>query len=683
MAHIGLLEGRLPESPGEIALEKATAFRLNVEPGETLTVAVTLGDGRSETRTWKVTGLLRNYAALWESQYRFTLGVFSEEAVIRPLNGLLCEQEAAALCALPYLYLLDAPRPDGAYIASHMPDGVPYAFNGSVYRELPAGGASLFDAEATVLYVGIIAGAVLFAMAAILVGAFLLTVEKRRRQLALLRCVGATKSQARRILLLEVLLVTLGGGAAGVLAGWALSYGAVRLFSSLLGAPLLYAFSPWALVAVLAGTAAFGLLSALIPALRAGRIPPVEAVAFRAKRRRPSRWRARQCISPVRLAFQSLRRSGVRMTLTVLGFALCLVALNFVMAFCRSQTAVDFVSPDFRLIEHGNDGVSSDGFPQLDEPGRYVNTRRELPGQVRERLTGGRVYTCLTTLFYARLPQEKQTPYLLEYSDFWLNADLSETDPAMLRRFGYNEGDALYRLSTLLTMEDALLEELKPYVAEGAIHPEALREGREVILCLPDYAYKVTVNKDGTSTGRLYSSRFLAEKPPELKLFTNDAYHAGDDLELTVVDGTAVKNGRDGPAARLDRTVKVGAVIRKPPAWLDMGGGDMMSLIVGEGAEARLGLPVRFYELLTYLSGGEDYETAAASMRAAADKSGLGLYDRLESDEAEKRIQRLLLTVTAMLSVCIAAMGIMACSTPPPGGFTAAAGICRCCAAWG
>lgn len=114
------------------------------------------------------------------------------------------------------------------------------------------------------------------------------------------------------------------------------------------------------------------------------------------------------------------------------------------------------------------------------------------------------------------------------------------------------------------------------------------------------------------------AARFLAEKPPELKLFTNDAYHAGDDLELTVVDGTAVKNGRDGPAARLDRTVKVGAVIRKPPAWLDMGGGDMMSLIVGEGAEARLGLPVRFYELLTYLSGGEDYETAAASMRAAA-----------------------------------------------------------------
>lgn len=94
------------------------------------------------------------------------------------------------------------------------------------------------------------------------------------------------------------------------------------------------------------GTVVFGLLSALIPALRAGRIPPVEAVAFRAKRRHPSRWRTRQFISPLRLSFQSLRRSGLRMTLTILGFAFCLVALNFVMAFCRTQRANTFVRPD-------------------------------------------------------------------------------------------------------------------------------------------------------------------------------------------------------------------------------------------------------------------------------------------------------------------------------------------------
>lgn len=62
---------------------------------------------------------------------------------------------------------------------------------------------------------------------------------------------------------------------------------------------------------------------------------------------------------------------------------------------------------------------------------------------------------------------------------------------------------------------------------EGAIHPEALREGPGDHPLPADYAYEITVNKDGTSTGRLYSSRLLPEKPPELKLFTNDAYHAG------------------------------------------------------------------------------------------------------------------------------------------------------------
>lgn len=210
-----------------------------------MTAAVTLADGRSETRTWKVTGLLQNYAAVWESYYRYAAGHFPEDVTIQPLNGLLCEQEAAALCALPYLYLLDAPRPDGAYIAAHIPDDVLYVCNNTVYRELPSSGVGLPSEKETFLYVGIIAGAVLFTLASILIGAFLLTVEKRRRQLALLRCVGATKSQARRILLLEALSVSLVGGAAGILVGGGLSYGAVQLFSALLGAPLLYAFSPW------------------------------------------------------------------------------------------------------------------------------------------------------------------------------------------------------------------------------------------------------------------------------------------------------------------------------------------------------------------------------------------------------------------------------------------------------
>ena len=177
MARIRLLDGRLPEAPGEIALERAAAFRLNAELGGTVTAAVTLADGRSETRTWKVTGLLQNYAAVWESYYRYAAGHFPEDVTIQPLNGLLCEQEAAALCALPYLYLLDAPRPDGAYIAAHIPDDVLYVCNNTVYRELPSSGVGLPSEKETFLYVGIIAGAVLFTLASILIGAFLLTVE--------------------------------------------------------------------------------------------------------------------------------------------------------------------------------------------------------------------------------------------------------------------------------------------------------------------------------------------------------------------------------------------------------------------------------------------------------------------------------------------------------------------------
>ena len=104
-----------------------------------------------------------------------------------------------------------------------------------------------------------------------------LSVLQRQREIAVLRSVGLTARQARRMVLVESVVVAGIGAVLGLLLG--VLYGFVGANSTFgvqgFGGPVL---SPWFVVAVLGGAVGFSVLASILPGRRAGRVHPAEAL---------------------------------------------------------------------------------------------------------------------------------------------------------------------------------------------------------------------------------------------------------------------------------------------------------------------------------------------------------------------------------------------------------------------
>ena len=113
---------------------------------------------------------------------------------------------------------------------------------------------------------------------ALLVGAIgvanimVISVLERRSEIGLRRALGATKGQIRAQFLAEAILLSLAGGAAGVILGAA----ATAAYARSHGEPAVIPAQAWA--GGLAAALLIGALAGLLPAIRAARLSPTEAL---------------------------------------------------------------------------------------------------------------------------------------------------------------------------------------------------------------------------------------------------------------------------------------------------------------------------------------------------------------------------------------------------------------------
>jgi ABC-type lipoprotein release transport system permease subunit len=112
---------------------------------------------------------------------------------------------------------------------------------------------------------------------------FLMIVLERRREIGLMRALGATKGGIRLTILGESTILGLVGGVAGLVVGWGLIEGIDYLFRTQIGTfpfkpDSLFAIHPWMALAALGVALVFCWLGALLPAWRASGIDPAEAL---------------------------------------------------------------------------------------------------------------------------------------------------------------------------------------------------------------------------------------------------------------------------------------------------------------------------------------------------------------------------------------------------------------------
>ncbi len=286
LAHEGeLLEGRAPRD-GELIVSSALADRLDVEPGDVVQIV----DGPRAT----VSGLARE-----------PMCHSCEQVIVAPDTDLARRIEATGgYTMLPVpgsAYLVDLPA--GADAEALWPELaaqgvalVPRTAFSDPERYLgggDGGGPVSIDTLRTAALVTLIAGLGILEVVLLAGAAFAVGARRQTRELGLVGAAGGSAGHVRRIVLAQGLVLGALGAALGVAFGLVAAVGGEPLWVSLDDAdiprwelrPLEIAGA--ALLGVLAGLAA-----ALLPALGAGRMTPVDALAERVRRSRRARRRS-------------------------------------------------------------------------------------------------------------------------------------------------------------------------------------------------------------------------------------------------------------------------------------------------------------------------------------------------------------------------------------------------------
>jgi putative ABC transport system permease protein len=253
--------GRPPAHADEVALSASAAHKSGIGVGDT--VGMLLGGSRHQAT---VVGVY-DYRTLGQAT---PPAMAFDTATTQRLLGIPGQATAVDLVATPGTAPGDlVSRAQAAVPGARVVDA--QAANAAARRQ---------RAEAA----GALRNALLgFAAIAVLVGTFVIAntfsmlVGQRTRELALLRAVGMSRRQVRRMVLGEAAAVGLLGGVAGTAVGYAFTALAVRFLDDDTG-PVPVVVSWPALLAALAVGVGVTVLSAYAPARRAARIPPVAAL---------------------------------------------------------------------------------------------------------------------------------------------------------------------------------------------------------------------------------------------------------------------------------------------------------------------------------------------------------------------------------------------------------------------
>ncbi|MFF0244871.1 ABC transporter permease [Streptosporangium sandarakinum] len=128
----------------------------------------------------------------------------------------------------------------------------------------------------------------MFVAALVIYNTFTILVAQRTREMALLRCIGATRGQVFGSVLLESTVVGLLSSALGLLLGYGLSLGALTALTSL-GAPLPTGVAPTLTPRTIGLAVALGVVvtvgAALLPARTATRVAPIAALRSQVEER--------------------------------------------------------------------------------------------------------------------------------------------------------------------------------------------------------------------------------------------------------------------------------------------------------------------------------------------------------------------------------------------------------------
>ncbi len=323
-------------------------------------------------------------------------------------------------------------------------------------------GAQLSDSVDPMLIIAIAAMLllILFTGYLIIYNVFQISVAGDIRFYGLLKTIGTTPRQLRRIIRTQALAISAVGIPLGLLLGWCIGGQLTPVIVSRLdGVSNVVSLSPVIFIV----SALFALLTVLIscrrPGRMAGKVSPVEAVRYtEGSTIRYKRERRRKGVSLCSMAWANLGRSRGKTALTVLSLSLAVVLLtvtvNLTSGFDMDKYVSSFTASDFIVADAG----------QFQTGGEFFNTEMGLSRSViddidaQDGITGSGVVYGKTSAVLEYISED----YFRQINGFWYTSEQMDN---LIRLTDRNDEGMLTATAQLYGMSDFALDHLT--VLEG------------------------------------------------------------------------------------------------------------------------------------------------------------------------------------------------------------------------
>ncbi|MBQ3087116.1 MAG: FtsX-like permease family protein [Clostridia bacterium] len=572
--------GRFPETKGEIAVEASALSKmmLDVQIGEEFTLFVEIPDGKGgilETReqTFTLVGILQDKrrGIRYESGWERELSVYNDVPA-----AFLADTETVADGGMAVTLTYCKGEQETGKTILNLYNKTDYADDHFRIDTFYEGFYTSEDSTQTNSSFNIISllGVVLVIGSCFgIVTAFNMNLQERRRQIGLLRAVGATKKQIVNVFGREALIIALCSVPAGIL----LSYGGVLLAIHLLGDE--FVFRPAWYVFVLSALLGLAvvMLAAMIPLITAARITPMQALrntdlSVKMKRRKiksRSQFNVAGLLAGREMKLRGSKQIGLTLFLSI-GILVSTLGVSMLLEeFSNNyRSATDFhISASEQYMYSWFNYKDATYFSENDRARIYANP------YVKDVYASRSVNI---TVDYGKL-----TPYMLEgASQFALDYPELDAEFDTTLYFAPDPEDMVVRPEIqdmltdlelpetvytvqLIALEEGAVELLLEQASENDTDLDAINAGESVVVIAPKGYYLIKYPSGGWGSSSITSRTTARELESADRIVYRDAFYTGEDLTLhwMRIPFEAQDDFKSPEFSHRIKQVKIGAVI--------------------------------------------------------------------------------------------------------------------------
>ncbi len=591
LMNLNPIEGHLPEAPGEIALEKSAMDILDVDwqLGETVAISIVPVDGTEETRNFTVVGFLperSEYLSIIDrsglSQFpaiitsadepEFDVGRLGIHYLMSLAKHVTLDQAISAIWDAFYQKVIETSVINSFFGLSTTGEQIYYS-----------GLGYMLDADEemfSLMFIAcVLAGSLVLSCGIGISGAMEGVLSKRQEEIGVLRALGATRRQIRRMFGRENLILGLFISPLSIL----MSMGAVWVLSQLLPGSLIYASEPWLIGPIVLFSTIVILISGYLPLERASKLMPMSVIRDTAMLRRSKHIKSRKVFSVTRLiASRQIRFNPTRQIGAALLVAFMLLGSGMLSALVYSYTDISLADQAAFSINRHYAFTSQKGVQLYDIVPLNAQSIRQIKtlDHVESILVSRKMhiiaqldevpqYAKLSSGMFEQFGMLDDAMFeeAIEYkgnnrSFFEKDKDQYREEYQHLREtYGFeHEAFQLPIMTVDLTKENIAI--LKEYLTDGSIDADAINAGMQVLVLAPEvWVKRNTVGdiytstsqhpdfdefiKDGATLAAWNNAFFTGQTLPLTQLYSEggDFNTEGDDFKTVIRNDTQVQVG--------------------------------------------------------------------------------------------------------------------------------------------